>query len=127
MMAQFTDRKARTEAYSTATENPKPSSTGQQTQWTGSSRKNVDEEQGHVHTSDHAEATPNKLARPTKHGKYATSLEPEKLEIVQTRSYPDREPYSESGKERQEMVILTLQNATATKKSDDDFREIRWM
>lgn len=130
MMAQFIGRKARTEAYSTATENPKPSSTGQQTQWTGplrSNRKKVDEEQGHVDTSDHAKATSNKLARPTNLRKYTTSLEPEKLEIAQTRSYPDRELYPESGKERQEMVILTLQNAAATEKSDDDFREIRWM
>lgn len=130
MMAQFMSRKAWTEAYSTATEKPKPSNTGQQTQWTGPlrpNRKEVDEEQGHAHTPDHAKATQNKLARPTNPRGYSTSLEPERLEIAQTRSYPDREPYPESGKERQEMVILTLQNAAATKKSDDDFREIRWM
>ena len=95
--------------------------------WRGESL--VDEEQGHVETSDHAQVTPNKLARPriSSYGKYATSLEPRKLEIAQSRSYPDREPYPESEKKGQEMVILTLQNAEATEKSDDDFGEIRWM
>jgi hypothetical protein len=139
MMAQFTGLKARPETYSTATENngleddPKPRNTEQPTQWTGplrSSQKLVDEEQGHADTSGHTNVNPNKLARPKnprKRRKYATSLEPKKLEIAQTRSYPDREPYPECEKDQQEMVILALQNAEATEKSDDDCCEIRWM
>src|SRR2546421_12463349 len=110
-MAEFIGRKARPEVYSTATENyeleddPQPGRTGRQTQWTRPprfSQKLVDEEQGHVETSDHAQVTPNKLARPriSSYGKYVTSLEPKKLEIAQTRTYPDREPYPESEKKR---------------------------
>ena len=130
MMAQFISRKPRTKAYSTATENPKQSSTGQHIPWTGplrSNRKQVDEEQGPAHTSDHAKATPKKWARPTYPRNYSASLEPEKFAIAQTRSYLDREPYPDSGKARREMLILTLRNAVATEKSDDDVHEIRWM
>src|SRR5271156_3614317 len=99
MMAQFMSRKAWTEAYSTATEKPKPSNTRQQTQWTGPlrpNRKEVDGGQGHAHTPDHAKATQNKLARQTNRRGYSTSLEPERLETAQARSSPDREPYPES-------------------------------
>jgi hypothetical protein len=136
MMSYFIGRKA----YSTATENHGHEgdsklgrSAVQQIQLTSPlrfSQKLVDEEQGRRDTSGSVKAVPDRLARPQnprKHGKYAISLEPKKLEIVQTRSYPDREPYPESEKERHEMVILSLQNAEATEKFDDDFSEIRWM
>lgn len=126
-MAQFLPKNPRLDEHSTAPDDYKSAgphfstATGKQIQFRiplWPNRKLVDEEQGHLTTSINANTHSNHPVRPKIHRKYS-SAKPTTLEIVQTRSYPERD--------RQETVILTDQTLDDQGRDDDVPCEIRWM
>lgn len=125
-MAQFLRKNPRPDDYSTAPddyESARPeisTATGKQILFRvplRSNRKLVDEEQGLGTSSIKADTQSNKPTRPKYHRTYSKT-KPKTLEIVQTRSYPERD--------RQETVILT--DRKLGDQGDDDVPcEIHWM
>lgn len=86
----------------------------------------VDEEQGHKIGISSIRAAAKKLV-PFENPRKRGHVEPKMLEIVQTLSYPYRDPRSKSEGERQETFILFYPHAEATEKAGDDSHQIRWM
>jgi hypothetical protein len=126
-MAQFLRKNPAPDDYSTAPDDYESgapefsTATGKQIQFRvplWSNRKLVDEEQGHHTPSINANNHSDKPARPKIDRRYS-SAKPETLEIVQTRSYPERD--------QQETMILTDRKLGDQGGDDDCPCEIRWM